>query len=191
MHRLARLWLAAAALPLSIAQTATAEPVPSISGFAGIQIYNNYNEVLIEPWTTDFGDAALAGVAGALDWQLWRKVSYGIEGQIVGHFGSNSHFAVNFIPLNLRYTPDGEYGPIRSFAGGLGVSIASDDPSFEIERQGETQTVLAYWYLETAFDGMGPKRDLFLRLHHRSNAYGTFEADGSSNAVVLGVRQRF
>lgn len=191
MHRLARLWLAAAALLMSISQTAIAEPVRSISGFAGIQIYNNYNDVLIEPWETDFGDAALVGIAGAIDWPFWGKFSYGIEGQIVGHFGSNHHAAINLVPLNLRYTPAGNYGPIRSFAGGLGVSFASGDPSFEIERQGETQAVLAYWYLETAFDGLGPKRDLFLRLHHRSNAYGTFEADGSSNAIVLGLRHRF
>jgi hypothetical protein len=50
---------------------------------------------------------------------------------------------------------------------------------------------MLYWMLEAEFGPRDAQRSVFLRLHHRSNAYGLFAEAGGSNVMVLGLRRRW
>lgn len=139
----------------------------------------------------EYADSQFAGVVGGIDYPLgnprWRL---GAEVQINWHFGDNDHFELA-IPATLRYAPDNPWWRFDSFSGGFGLSFTSSTPQTEIERRGESQTTLFYYYLETAFNVNERGDDLFFRLHHRSDGYGVFDTDTSSNAWAIGLRRTF
>ncbi|MEM6578051.1 MAG: hypothetical protein AAF678_06130 [Pseudomonadota bacterium] len=139
----------------------------------------------------EYVDAQFVGLIGGVDYPLrdqrWRL---GAEVQINRHFGDNDHFELA-IPATLRYSPENPWWRFDSFSGGFGLSVTSSRPQTEIERRDESQTTLFYYYLEAAFNVNQRGDDLFFRLHHRSDGYGVFEADTSSNAWALGLRRTF
>lgn len=187
---LACLTVAVLALP-SPGASQTAETRRTLSFAAGQMTSNGFDEVFL-PAKTDFIDAGFAGVIvgweTALDHPRWQA---GIELQFNQHFGKNNHTEI-VVPLTIRYSPERPWLPfIDSFAFGLGLSHATSTPNTEIQRRSVSQRTLVYFSLETAFAFGEQDSNLFLRLHHRSDAYGLMATNSGSNAFALGFRKSF
>ncbi|WP_135505979.1 hypothetical protein [Roseovarius aestuariivivens] len=185
-------WLAAVGGLIPSAATAQEDGVHrTVSLVAGQMTTNGVDDVFV-PGKTDFTDAGFAGVIVAwetpLDSARWHT---GVEVQLNQHFGQNDHQEL-VVPVTIRYSPARPWLPvIDSFAFGIGLSYATSTPTVEINRRGASQRTLAYFSLETAFATGHADTDVFLRLHHRSDAYGLFARDSGSNAFAIGLRTSF
>jgi hypothetical protein len=71
------------------------------------------------------------------------------------------------------------------------VSYAGDVPESEVARRDESQRTLATWFIELEFGGAQAITRPYLRLHHRSDAFGLFPVDTGSNVLALGLRRDF
>jgi opacity protein-like surface antigen len=81
-----------------------------------------------------------------------------------------------------------------SFAVGLGLSYALDEPQFEIDSKDDTSKLLAYILVDMDFSlPKYPNWALDIRIHHRSSAYGAFNDNirGASNALGVGLKYRW
>jgi len=140
----------------------------------------------------DWADSYLVGVAAGIERQIGEsRFSWGIEGQVVRHFGKMDHWEFN-VPVVLRFTPRNPWVDVfESFAFGLGLSYATEVPSVEVERTGQSQKEFFYWKAEFEFNLPNPEQSLLFGLHHRSDGYGTFENDSGSTAIALGWKRTF
>ncbi len=189
-------WLAAAALMASAA-AGPASAGTSISAFAGLLTDNPWEEVALRPWRIDVQRPGLAGLV--LGQQLGAPVAtrlgtlrFGVEAQLVRHAGLQDNWEVN-LPVTARLTPERPLLRVIDSVGfGIGLSRATRPPAFEGQRGGDSQRIMVHWHLELAHELDGaPATDAFLRLHHRSNAYGLMGPGGSSNGLVAGLRRSF
>ncbi len=190
-------WLAAAALMASAA-AGPASAGTSISAFAGLLTDNPWEEVALRPWRIDVQRPGLAGLV--LGQQLGAPVAtrlgtlrFGVEAQLVRHAGLQDNWEVS-LPLTARLTPRRPLlRAIDSVAGGIGLSRATRPPAFERQRGGgDAQRIKVHWHIELAHELRdAPATELFVRLHHRSNAYGLMGPGGSSNGLVAGLRHSF
>jgi hypothetical protein len=167
------------------------EPDWQMSIFAG-QLTSNHFEDVFRPGEVDFVDSQMLGVALGRDWALNdSRWTLGLEMQVLRHFGTQDHWEVN-LPLILRYHPQRPWPrSLDSLAFGVGPSYATELPEIEIRNDGDTRRSLVYWLLEAEFQVPRRGETLFLRLHHRSDAFGLLEPQAGSNAVVLGYRLSF
>ncbi|NNE54151.1 MAG: hypothetical protein HKN30_17315 [Sulfitobacter sp.] len=156
--------------------------------FAGIMSENRWHEVF-DPSRAKFADSGLLGVGLGWERQIGKsRFHFGVQGQAVVHFGRQDHFEFN-VPVILRYVPRNPVPRwLKSASFGLGLSYATKVPQVEVDRTGESQRTFAYWLTELEFDTALPDSSLFVRLHHRSDAFGAFEADSGSTAVSFGWR---
>jgi len=128
---------------------------------------------------------------------FYKDVDWEVEGQIGKHGGGDAdmhHWEVNAL-TSLRWNRFvwDKYVD-TSLAAGLGLSYATEEPSFEIEEHGDTSKLLAYILVELAFSPpSNPRWAGVMRIHHRSSAYGTFndEIEGASNSLGIGIKYRF
>ncbi|QDY69784.1 hypothetical protein [Qingshengfaniella alkalisoli] len=150
---------------------------------------NEWGEVAEQPGSISWRDAQLSGVALSREWGLGRWGFVGVEGQLLKHFGEQDHIEVS-VPVFYR-TPRTDQVFIPSLAYGLGLSYATEPPVSEIERTGESTELLAHWFLEMEFGARASDWRPYIRLHHRSHAWETFDARTGSNAVLFGVRAAF
>ena len=128
---------------------------------------------------------------------FYKDVDWEVEGQIGKHSGPGPdmrHWEFNLL-TSVRWNRFfwDKYVD-TSFATGLGVSYATEDPTFEITEHGSTNQLLAYILVELAFSPPKyPQWAGVVRIHHRSSAYGTFEEDieGASNSLGIGIKYRF
>lgn len=133
----------------------------------------------------------LIGYALAYDRPLNDFWSVGFELQATYHFGDQDYGEFG-LPLTVRYRPENPwFRPIEGFAFGLGMSHTTKVPDIEVDTRGESQRNLFYWLLETEFKTRDPKTSWFVRIHHRSDAWGTLEEEGGSNAIAIGLRKDF
>jgi hypothetical protein len=176
------------------AGAAAADTKPyAVTGFGGIMTDNSWWEVLATPWDIRFEKSHLAGIAGSA--RVWRPLDgldVEIEGQVVGHFGDQTHWEFNGPLAVARWTrfPWNET-VATSAAFGIGPSFATEVPAFEVERDGDSSRAMIYWVMEVEFGAPGSDWSVVSRLHHRSPAWGLAGDDGGSNALALGVRRRF
>ncbi|WP_424933809.1 hypothetical protein [Amaricoccus macauensis] len=158
--------------------------------YGGIQSSQVWQDVVSHPDSEEFYDDGLIGISYAQFRPFGRFGIYGgVEAQANLHFGGQTYGEFN-LPFVLRYEPKWSL-PVRSFAYGLGPSLTTDVPDIEVDKGGASQRVLFYWYMEAEFGYARQRFNPFLRLHHRSNGFDTFEQPGSSNAIVLGLRRRY
>ncbi|WP_432816898.1 hypothetical protein [Sulfitobacter sp. JB4-11] len=162
-----------------------------IDRFAGVMTQNRWHDVF-DPSRVQLADSILLGVG--IGWQrqiAQSRFHFGIEVQAVAHAGRQDHFEFN-LPVVLRYVPRRPFPrQLKSAAFALGLSHATKVPQVELDRTGESQRTFAYWFGELEFSLPDPQNSLFLRLHHRSDAYGFFDADSGSTAVTFGLRVPF
>ena len=116
-----------------------------------------------------------------------------LEGQVVKHTGDQDHWEFNGV-FTLRWLPFyWDHYIDTSLAVGGGVSYASEEPEIEIEKNDETNELLAYLLIELDFKI--PRQNnwsIFGRLHHRSGAWGLFDdIYGGSNILCTGVKYTF
>lgn len=112
--------------------------------------------------------------------------------QAVRHFGEQTHWEFNAIPISLRWHRfPWSRSVATSAAFGLGLSYATDLPPVEVELEGETRRLLVYWMMELTAGPVDSRWAFSLRIHHRSEAYGLMGDAGGMNAVGLGLRYRF
>ena len=164
----------------------------SIALYGGQLTSNDWQEVFI-PSRLDFIDSYLAALAVAR--QVGRpteNVGLELEGQIVRHFGRQDHWEFNALGV-IRWTRfPWDQRLDTSVAGGLGVSYASEIPDAEVDFEGDSERLLAYWMLEV--EAALPRTTdwhILARLHHRSPAYGLFGDGGGVNVLGLGLRYDF
>lgn len=163
-----------------------------VSAFAGQLTENSHHEVWGSPWDVEWLDSYILG--GALGFERptrWSRVDIGAEVQLVKWFGNQTHWELNAMPIIGRYRFDGRAGPLRSASFGLGFSYASEEPVEELIKDGESNRFLIYWAAELEFGNTEDRLTPFIKLHHRSNAFGLIEEETGSNSVAVGLRRRF
>ena len=139
----------------------------------------------------DWAGNQLIGYALAYDRPLNDFWSVGFELQATYHFGDQSYGELG-LPITVRYRPEKPWiRSLEGFAFGLGMSHTTKVPDVEVDTRGESQRNLFYWMLETEFKTKDPKTSWFVRIHHRSDAWGTLEEEGGSNALAIGLRKDF
>ncbi|WP_232796505.1 hypothetical protein [Roseovarius salinarum] len=163
----------------------------SVAVVAGQMTTNGIDEVLV-PGKTDFADNGLAGLVVGYERPLRdMRWDLGVEFQLNQHFGQQEYQEF-VVPATIRYSPRDPWVPaFDSFGFGIGMSYATETPRVEVATRGASQRGLLYFFLETAFALNDTGDSAFLRLHHRSDAYGLFATDTGSNALAVGVRRGF
>lgn len=174
-------------LILALATPAAAlETRRSVQGFAGQMTDNEWGDLLGNFDSIRGRDAYQLGGGVGIETPLGRFGHLGVELNVLKHFGENTHFEVT-LPFVVR-TPRTRWAYVPSIAYGLGISHGTDQSETEIARTGSSARTLAHWFLEAEFGSDESAWRPFLRIHHRSDAWGAFDADTGSNAVLLGVR---
>jgi hypothetical protein len=162
------------------------------SVFAGNITDQDFHQILLEPWDTEFLDSWMVG--GAIGFERptrWSRVDLGAEVQLVKWFGDQDHWELNAMPILGRYRFEGTAWLLRSVSFGLGLSYASEVPVEEVIDDGESNRFMVYWAAEAEFGRTDSKYTPFIKLHHRSNAFGLIDEDAGSNTLALGLRRRF
>lgn len=153
---------------------------------------NNRANDLLRPRAYDFSDNYFAGVLVAYDRQIGESQwSWGAELQLNLHFGEQE-FVEFVLPATIRYRPEISFLPVLDSLGfGLGLSQTTRVPKLEVAVRGESAKTLVYWFAESAFSMAETEDELFLRVHHRSDAFGLLYPDSGSNAFAIGWRRPF
>ena len=125
---------------------------------------------------------------------LFDKIDFELEGQVVKHLEGQHHWEFNALVVARWLRFPWNHLLKTSFAVGEGLSLATATPAFEEKYHGEeTSKFLNYLMFEFDFALPDkPRWSLVTRLHHRSGIYGLFRGvDGASNALGLGIRYHF
>lgn len=152
---------------------------------------------IISRFDTGFIDSWLVAVAPGwihFEGNGWRSE---VEGQVVRHWGEQDHWEFNtaYILRWMRFPWDHRVD--TRMAIGVGLSWATEVPFIEPRAkelgEEESRRFLGYVVMEVE---LAPPRESswsgFVRLHHRSDAAGTFHNKrGGSNFITLGTRYRF
>jgi hypothetical protein len=190
-------FLPALAILLAIGRVASAESVEApryaLSLYGGQMTANSIDDFFDSVGRMKYEDSYLFGVA------LARKiVQYGdfasleVEGQIARHFDIQEHWELNaLVAARWEKFYWDEYVD-TSFAVGVGPSYATRRPVTEEQGREQTSHLLTYVMIELELAlPSHPNTALITRIHHRSGAFGVVAEDGSSNALVFGIKHRF
>ncbi len=180
-------------LSILLASTAAAEPLRNSLNLYWGRLSSNHWEEVLEPGELDLVDSWL--VAGSYARRLGGiddLLSFEAEGQLVRHYQRQVHWEINLLAtLRWEAFPWDDWLD-TSLAFGLGPSLATRVPEVEVETEGGSRRLLAYWMLEAAVSLPDyPRLALIARLHHRSEAYGLLAERGGSNAPAIGLKYRF
>jgi hypothetical protein len=191
------------ALPV---QAGTEGDPDAITVLAGRGTDTDFTQIITEPWTTDFVDLTMVGLAashrlGTLDeltgsdlGQIGEDVSVEVEGGAAYRFGREDqgefwtalYFRYDGFPWNdIFYT---------TAAINTGLSILTKSSEFERDRgDGRSSQMLHDFSPEITLADPGDKNvELVLRLHHRSGIFGLIDGVSSgSTFVTTGLRFRF
>lgn len=178
--------LCAAVAILVAAPAAALDARDHLSFFVGQMSDNEWGELFDNWGAVRWRNATQVGVGYAREWQLGRYGFIGAEAQGMKHFGEQTHWELT-TPIYLR-TPRPRSPVVPSAAYGLGLSLASEPSKTEIARTGESTELLAHWFFELEFGNDETRLRPYIRLHHRSHAWETFDARTGSNAVLIGLR---
>jgi len=142
----------------------------------------------------DFADATI--VVGAASWTAFRffdgKLSCELEAQVGKYFGDQDHWEFNLPILGFRWHrfPWDDH-LATSLAWGIGPSYATRVPEIELETNDDSSRWLIYWFGELTLGTPTANWEVLMRLHHRSDGFGTVADDGGSNAVCVGIRYHY
>ncbi len=160
---------------------------------ARISSQPGWEDIFLDSTGTRFVDSYLltAAVSRQYAERYDGALAIEAEGQVVRHFGDQSHWEFNAVPIVLRWNrfPWGNR-VASSVAFGLGLSYATELPPVEVALEGESSEWLVYWVMELTAGPIDSRWAVSLRLHHRSVAYGLMGDEGGMNAVGLGLRLR-
>ena len=160
--------------------------------YAG-QLTKEKFESAISP-EAEFSDATIVVAAGS--WTFSRffdgKLSCELEAQVGKYFGDQDHWEINLPIIGFRWHrfPWDDH-LATSFAWGIGPSYATEVPAVEMETNESSSQWLIYWFGELTLGPPTANWEALMRLHHRSDGFGTVADDGGSNALCAGIRYRF
>jgi hypothetical protein len=161
---------------------------------ARISSQPGWEDIFLDSAGTEFVDSYLltAAVSRQYAERFDGALAIEAEGQVVRHFGDQTHWEFNAVPVVLRWNrfPWSER-VATSAAFGLGLSYATELPPVEVALEGESSEWLVYWVMELTAGPVDAPWAVSLRLHHRSVAYGLMGEEGGMNAVGLGLRFNF
>ncbi len=160
---------------------------------AAISTQPGWEDIIIDAPNTRFVDSYLLTVALSRQYAERKEGALTVEaeGQVVKHFGDQTHWEFNAVPIVLRWNRfPWSKSVATSAAFGLGLSYATELPPVEVQIEGESHQTLVYWVLEMTAGPVDSRWAASLRIHHRSVAFGLMGHDGGMNAVGLGVRYR-
>ena len=169
----------------------TKERQGAIAVFGGLMTDNDWQDTF-QPWTLNFLDSAFAGLAASyVFYRFDHRFGFEIEGQVIRHFGDQDNWEFN-LPIIGRWEAFPWDDVVdTSLALGIGPSYASEIPKLEAANTGGGDRLLVYWMVEIEAGPPDKSWSAMIRLHHRSGAFGLASPEGKSNAVVIGLRQRF
>lgn len=153
-----------------------------------------WEDIIIDAPGTRFVDAYLAAGAVSREYAQVREgdLVFEWEGQVVYHFGDQSYWELNAVPVVVRWRSFPWSSRVATTAAfGLGLSWATQLPQIEVELEGESRQLLVYWFMELTAGLPDSPWAVSLRIHHRSVAFGLMGEDGGMNAVGLGLRYQF
>jgi hypothetical protein len=193
MNRTAR--LAATILALTLQTTgARADDWSATVYGAKITSQPGWEDIFIDTAGTAFVESYLltAAVARRYATRFDGGLDVEAEGQVVRHFGDQTHWEFNAVPVVLRWKRFPWSDRVATTAAfGLGLSYATELPPVEVRLEGESAEWLVYWVMEVTAGPVDSNWAVSLRLHHRSVGYGLMGEEGGMNALGLGVRLRF
>ncbi len=152
---------------------------------------------ILTRYNTGFIDSYLVAIAPGYVFRRGPNTRHEVEGQVVYHWGEQNHWEFNVAYL-LRWMtfPWDQYVDTR-VAVGAGVSWATEVPFIEprAKELGEQESTQLLGYVAVEIELAPPRESAwsgFIRLHHRSSAYGLFDdTRGGSNFITLGTRYHF
>ncbi|MGY6588314.1 MAG: hypothetical protein ACXIUB_08515 [Wenzhouxiangella sp.] len=184
---------------LTWVDSARADPQPGdyfVSLYAGRAAEERMLDILTR-YNTGFIDSYLVAVAPGMVLGRSERLRHDLEGQLVYHWGEQHHWEFNLAYL-LRWTRFPWNHRVNTTAGiGAGVSWATEVPFIEPRAkelgEEESRQLLGYVAIELEFAPPGESPwSGFVRLHHRSDAFGLFhDKRGGSNFITLGTRRYF
>jgi hypothetical protein len=193
MAKLVRLALSLLLLVPTLGQGANGDWNTTAYG-ARIATQPGWEDIILDAPNTKFVDSYLLTLAVSRQYAERKNgaLTLEAEGQVVHHFGEQTHWEFNAMPIVLRWNRF-PWSPhvATSAAFGLGLSYATALPPVEVELEGESHHTLVYWVMELTAGPVDAPWSVSLRLHHRSVAYGLMGDKGGANAVGLGLRYRF
>jgi hypothetical protein len=165
----------------------------SLTIFAGQSTRNHWEDFFTSPGSLDFASSGL--LAAALSKPLARyrggDLTVEIEGQVVKHFGDQTHWELN-APLVARWHRFPWNQRVATTAAfGVGPSWSSATPPLEVETRGDSQPWLIHWFMELTLGPQGKDWSASLRLHHRSTGFGLMADKGGLDTLAIGVRKNF
>jgi len=169
----------------------------SYQAWLGAMTESTVDHVLFRPGGVTFFRSGLVGLAlhrrfGPELETPFGRINFEAEAHIVRHFGRQQHWEFN-LPIGFRFTANRPVlGLIDSAAFGIGPSHATRPPPVEERRNPSGARTRVYFHIEVARTvGSDPMTQLFLRVHHRSGAWGVVAPAGTSNAVAAGIRRQY
>ena len=152
---------------------------------------------IVTRYNTGFIDSYLIAVAPGRVLGKSERLRHDLEAQWVYHWGEQNHWEANLAYL-VRWTRFPWSERVSTTAGlGVGVSWASEVPFIEPRAKAlgeeESSRFLGYVAIEVELAPPGQADWAgFVRLHHRSDAFGLFhDTRGGSNFITVGVRRYF
>ncbi len=163
----------------------------SVSVYGGVLNSVNLQESLL--LTSDLENSYMAGIGATQALIKRRAFNFELDAQLLKHFGDQRHFeataAVSFRWKDFFWDRFID----TSFAFGEGLSLATEAPPIEKERNGKANGLLNYLMFEWTFALPNkPDWELVMRMNHRSGGYGTFNGvSAGSNLYGVGLRHHF
>lgn len=193
-------WVVAAALG-----GCRSNPERAVSLYAGPYTDNSLPEEIALFKPLSFEDATLVAASYAeVIAQPSSRYRWEIEGNVAGWFGDQDHVELGGLALLRWLAFPWDDWLDTSFGFGNGLSWATSKPDLEAFFHPDTGATQLLWRIAVEFEFARPARlrhqhpswmdhwATFVRVHHRSGAFGTFDGvDGGSNVLALGLRYRW
>lgn len=124
------------------------------------------------------------------------QLDFEMESQLVQHTGRQTHQEFQPFVFIFRWLDFPWNDSLKtSLAVGDGLSVATEKPKLEVKKRGKKKSnaPLNYVLIELTFANPDtPEWDAFLRYHHRSGMFGTYNNTwDASTAFMLGVKRHF
>lgn len=124
------------------------------------------------------------------------QLDFEMEANFVQYTGDQTHQEIQPFVFILRWIDFPWNDHVKtSFAAGDGLSVATEKPKLEVKERGssDSNAVLNYVLLELTFaDPDTPELEGFIRYHHRSGVFGTFNGTwDAATAFMIGAKYHF
>ncbi len=189
-------WLLALVVVLLIFRAGTLEPDSgewSVFGYGAQWSANNIGAIL--RGETEFRASYLAVAGGSRTlYGYGRSLRLELEANAAAHTGLQHHSELNTALLVRWNRFPWDRLVNTSVAFGLGPSYAFRTPEVERHPRRPASRLLVFMPVEITFalpHDHNPRRELLLRIHHRSGAFGVVSDARGSNFVSAGFRYRF